>query len=80
MITLYNPHPKQREIHQAINELPCKYYVVSIGRQFGKTLLGEQQALYWALTRNSSKVGWVSPIYKQCKKVFREIESMKFNS
>ena len=59
------------EIHNAINS-DGKYFVVSIGRQFGKTLLGENQALKWAV-ENNWKVGWISPTYKQCKKVFKEI-------
>ena len=41
MLTLYKPHSKQREIHNAINNGNHKYYVVSIGRQFGKTQLAE---------------------------------------
>ena len=59
------------EIHNAINS-DGKYFVVSIGRQFGKTLLGENQALKWAV-ENNWKIGWISPTYKQCKKVFKEI-------
>jgi RNA-binding protein YhbY len=59
------------EIHNAINS-DGKYFVVSIGRQFGKTLLGENQALKWCI-ENHWKVGWISPTYKQCKKVFKEI-------
>ena len=71
-LTLYKPHPKQLEIHKAINQ-DGKYFVVSIGRQFGKTLLGENQALKWAIENKNWKVGWVSPTYKQCKKVFKEV-------
>ena len=70
-ITLYKPHPKQLEIHNAIDS-DGKYFVVSIGRQFGKTMLGENQALKWCI-ENNWKVGWISPTYKQCKKVFKEI-------
>ena len=71
-LTLYKPHPKQLEIHKAIQG-EGKYFVVSIGRQFGKTLLGENQALKWAIENKNWKVGWVSPTYKQCKKVFKEV-------
>lgn len=70
-LTLYKPHPKQLEIHEAISG-QGKYFVVSIGRQFGKTLLGENQGVKWAID-NNWKIGWVSPTYKQCKKVFKEI-------
>ncbi len=70
-LTLYKPHKKQLEIHDAIDG-PGKYYFVSIGRQFGKTMLGENQGLKWCL-ENGWKVAWISPTYKQCKKVFKEV-------
>jgi len=73
-ITLYKPHPKQMEIHQAIETLPAKYYSCPFGRQFGKSMLGENQALRWAID-SKWKVGWVSPTYKQCKKVYKEIKN-----
>ena len=31
------------------------------------------QCYYWGLNFNNSKIGWVSPTYKQCKKVFDEM-------
>jgi len=46
--------------------------VLSIGRQFGKTLLATNQMMFWALNNNNVKIGWVSPIYRQSKKVFKE--------
>ncbi len=73
MLELYTPHSKQREIHNAINSGNQKYYIVSIGRQFGKTLLAENQTLYWAINNKECKIGWVSPVYSQCKKVYGEI-------
>jgi len=71
-IKLYKPHPKQREIHEAL-ETDIKYCIVSIGRQFGKTLFAENQAAKWGLENKNWKVGWISPTYKQAKKVFKEI-------
>jgi hypothetical protein len=71
-IKLYKPHPKQREIHAAL-ETDIKYCIVSIGRQFGKTLFAENQAAKWGLENKNWKVGWISPTYKQAKKVFKEI-------
>lgn len=70
-LTLYKPHSKQLEIHNAIDG-EGKYFIVSIGRQFGKTMFAENQVLKWAI-ENNWKIGWVSPTYKQCKKVFKEI-------
>jgi phage terminase large subunit-like protein len=72
-VDLYRPHPKQREIHKAL-DTDIKYCIVSIGRQFGKSTLGENQSIKWALENNHWKIGWVSPIYKQAKKVFKDIE------
>ena len=69
---LYTPQPKQREIHNSINNEPYKYYVLAIGRQFGKTLLATNQMMYWALNNKNVKIGWVSPIFRQSKKVFKE--------
>ena len=72
-VQLYNPHKNQSKIHDAINNEPYKYYVLDIGRQFGKSLLATNQALYWLL--NDTKFGvvefaWVSPIYNQANKVY----------
>ncbi len=72
-VTLYNPHQKQKIIHDSINLEPYKYYVLNIGRQFGKTMLAMNQCYYWAFNNSNVKIAWVSPIYKQCKKVFDEM-------
>ena len=70
----YKPHDKQRSIHEAINHGHEKYYSLNIGRQFGKTLLGINQLLYWAINDPGCKIAWITPVYKQGKKVFAEIE------
>ena len=70
---LYNPHTNQKKIHDSINRGSEKYYILNIGRQFGKTLLASNQLIYWALNNKSVKCAWVSPTYKQCKKVFDEV-------
>lgn len=74
-ITLYKPHPKQLEIHQALDREDIMYCIVPTGRQFGKSTMGENQAVKWALEQNNWNIGWISPTYKQCKKVFREIKN-----
>ncbi len=66
----YKPHPKQREIHKSINQSYAKYFVLNIGRQFGKTMLCINQMLYWTINKPGCTIAWVSPIYKQSKKVF----------
>jgi len=74
-VQLYKPHKNQLLIHNSIKNEPFKYYSLAIGRQFGKSLLGENQALDWFFNVPNCKMGWVSPIYKQCKKVFDEIDN-----
>lgn len=76
----YKPHEKQRILHDSINNENAKYYALNIGRQFGKSLLGENQCLYWAINDKGSMVGWVSPIYKQSKKVYNELKRATENS
>jgi hypothetical protein len=74
-IELYKPHPKQLEIHQALDRPDIMYCVVPTGRQFGKTMLAENQAVKWCIENKNWNVAWISPTYKQCKKVFREMKN-----
>lgn len=74
-VTLYTPHPRQVEVHNSINNDPFKYYTLNVGRQWGKSLLAVNQALYWLFNKDKVKIGWVSPIYRQCKKVFSDIDN-----
>ena len=70
----YKPHPNQKIIHDSIINDDAKYYVLNIGRQFGKTMLCVNQLLYWMINKKNSDCAWVSPIYKQAKKVYREFK------
>jgi hypothetical protein len=79
-VTLYTPHDNQLLIHNAIKNEPYKYYPLNIGRQFGKSLLGVNQALDWLFNENKVRIGWVSPIFRQCKKVFNDIDVAFGNS
>lgn len=74
-VTLFKPHKGQKRV---LNEFvtantPHKYGVVICGRQYGKSLLGQNALLYWLLSNNNSKGGWISPVYKQAQKVFKEM-------
>lgn len=71
-VKLYSPHPNQKIIHDAINNGTQKYYVLNIGRQFGKSLLATNQALYWAFNHKCD-IAWVTPIRNQSDKVFEQI-------
>lgn len=79
-VTLYTPHRNQELIHSSIESEPYKYYVLNIGRQFGKSLLAENQILKWGLENRGCKIGWVSPIYRQAKKVFDDLDKAIYDS
>lgn len=76
----YRPHKKQLEIHNSINLENYKYYILNIGRQFGKTMLGINQMLFWSINDKGCNIAWVTPIYKQGKKVFDEMEKVTTKS
>ena len=69
----FTPHPKQRELINGIIESKCKYHIASIGRQFGKSLMGINLALYWAINHGPCKILWISPVYSQTTKVHKEL-------
>ena len=73
-ITLFKPHTGQRKVIDGFANSPHKFGIVSCGRQFGKSLLGQNIMLYWLL-QSKSKGAWISPIYKQCQKVFDELSN-----
>ena len=73
IIELLEPHEKQMEIVNACLD-PDIFFVVSIiGRQFGKTTIAENMAIYWALNNPNSTTYWVSPTDAQAQKVYKEI-------
>ena len=69
----FTPHKKQREILNSILYGTQKYHIASIGRQFGKSMLGENLVLYWAINNGPCKILWVSPVYSQATKVHKEL-------
>jgi len=69
----FTPHSKQREIISEIISDGAKYHVANIGRQFGKSLMGENLVLYWAINNGPCKIMWVSPVYAQANKVHKEL-------
>ena len=71
--TGFTPHPKQREMINGILSSKAKYQIACVGRQFGKSLMGINLALYWAINNNNVKILWVSPVYSQSTKVLKEI-------
>ena len=69
----FTPYPKQRKILQAILDGKAKFCVVSLGRQSGKSLMGMNLMLYWAINHGPTKILWVSPVYSQTSKVQKEL-------
>jgi hypothetical protein len=74
-VNLFTPTDYQMEIIEGFSDSPHKFCTVSSGRQVGKSLLAQNLLLYWILKNPSSKAGWISPIYNQSRKVFKELES-----
>jgi hypothetical protein len=74
-VTLFTPHTGQRKVINGFADSKHKFGVVACGRQFGKSLLAQNLLLYWALKTPNQKCGWVSPIFNQAKKVFKELEA-----
>jgi hypothetical protein len=72
-VNLFAPHPGQLKIIEGFADSEHKFGIVSTGRQFGKSLLASNLLVYWLLENNNSKGAWISPIYNQSKKVFKEV-------
>jgi len=72
-ITLFKPHIGQRKVIDGFADSEHKFGIVATGRQYGKSLLGQNLLLYWLLGKKNQKAAWVSPIYNQCKAQFREL-------
>ena len=71
--TGFSPHTAQRKVIHSILESDIKYHIATIGRQWGKSLMGENLALYWMINNGPCKVLWVSPVYSQAMKVHKEL-------
>ena len=74
-VTLFSPHSGQKKVINGFADSEHKFGIVACGRQFGKSLLAQNLLLYWALQNPKQKCGWVSPIFTQSRKVFKELEA-----
>jgi len=70
---LIKPHKNQQEIVKSCLDTTLFFIVAIIGRQFGKTLIAENMALYWALGQKDQVIYWVAPTDSQIQKVYNEI-------
>lgn len=73
-IDLITPHEKQKDIIRACLRDDIFFVVAVIGRQFGKTLVSENMAIYWALNNKNTITYWISPTDAQAQKVYKEIK------
>jgi hypothetical protein len=80
LITLIKPHDRQKEIVDACLDPNIFFIVCVIGRQFGKTTISENMAIFWAINQPSSTVYWVSPTDSQSQKVYKDIINAIFES
>jgi len=74
-VNLFSPHSGQRKIIDGFADSEHKFGIVATSRQWGKSLLGQNLLIYWALKNKNSKCAWVSPIYNQAKKVMLELSA-----
>lgn len=72
-IKLYTPHPNQRPAHVACEDDNIFFITINAGRQSGKTALGQQQALKWALANKNCIIYWVAPTAGQALKSYKQI-------
>ncbi len=73
--TLYKPHPAQQRVHKELCKKDPNFKIVTVcsGRQAGKTLLAQNQLVYWAVKNPKSLLWFVSPTDAQCMKVYRSM-------
>lgn len=79
-INLYNPYPKQAEVHRALEDDNIKVVTVCAGRQVGKSLLAQNACLKFALVNKGVKVCVVSPSEAQALKFYSDINNAMGNS
>lgn len=72
-LELIKPHQYQKEIIDSCLSDDIFFITAVVGRQFGKTCLAENLAIYWAINNDNVKVMWVSPTDSQAQKVQSEI-------
>lgn len=69
-IQLMKLHEKQSLVKDACLDPSIFFVLAVIGRQFGKTKMAENLALYWGINNPNTIVMWVSPTEGQLKKVY----------
>ena len=78
-VNLFKPYTAQREFIDLYADSPHLFGVLVSPRGAGKTLLGINMLLFWALRNNDSKLGYITPIYALGKEVFEIIQSKTYD-
>ena len=66
-------HPGQVEIAKQILFGDYFYHTISCSRQFGKSYLGTQLLLYYAINNPGSELMYTTPVYSQASKIFKDM-------
>lgn len=73
-LQLYNPSSFQKKIHNSCNNKKGSFFLtVCTGRQAGKSIMAQNQAIFWALNKGKTKVMWISPSSSQYQKSYKEM-------
>ena len=73
--TGFSPTTTQAEFIDLVLNTDGKYYTLVSSRQAGKTMLGMNMLLYFALNNGGAKVAFISPTYMQVRKVMEELHN-----
>ena len=77
-VELFTPYPKQKEYLERFIDTDDLFSVVISPRGSGKTLLAINSMLYWLLSSDNQRGGWLAPTFSQAKSVLDTIvESAK---
>ena len=69
----FRPHRGQQEFIDLLFGTDSKYYTLVSSRQAGKSMLGMNLLLYFAINDKGSKTAFISPTYQQVRKVMEEL-------
>ena len=73
--TGFRPTVAQQGFIDLLLNSDAKYYTLVSSRQAGKTMLGQNLRLYFAINNAGSKVAFISPTYMQVRKVMEELHN-----
>jgi len=69
----FRPHRGQHRVIETIVDTPQKYITVVSPRQVGKSLLLVNLILYYSINDKGSKIGVITPIYQQARKLMEDL-------